>query len=257
MSENNNNSIFDWLGPVGGLAEGIFNIFSQGRQNRKNRQFQLQMWNRQNAYNHPVKQMERLREANLSPHLVYGGGAATHTATNANTPNQQAPQANVDILGRIIQAQQLQNLGKQEQLLEKQTEKTIKEAQNISARTTGQKIGNALSAGTLGSNVSYAKSKAIEKQQKAVQGILFNSKLPQLLQTQINERIARTLKANADKTLAETKNAIEQEILNMREAGLNPNDSYIEKLKGQVLEQILDYFGINPRKVKIESKFKN
>lgn len=32
-------------------------------------------WNAQNQYNHPSQQMERLRQAGLNPHLVYGKGA--------------------------------------------------------------------------------------------------------------------------------------------------------------------------------------
>lgn len=35
----------------------------------------LELWNRQNEYNSPTAQMERLREAGLNPNLVYGKGA--------------------------------------------------------------------------------------------------------------------------------------------------------------------------------------
>lgn len=32
------------------------------------------MWNKQNAYNHPIQQMQRLKGAGLNPHLIYGTG---------------------------------------------------------------------------------------------------------------------------------------------------------------------------------------
>lgn len=36
----------------------------------------VDMWERQNAFNHPSQQMSRLQDAGLNPHLVYGGGSA-------------------------------------------------------------------------------------------------------------------------------------------------------------------------------------
>ncbi len=44
----------------------------------------LEQWNRQNLYNMPKSQMQRLRDANLNPNLVYGTGTVT-----GNTGGQQ------------------------------------------------------------------------------------------------------------------------------------------------------------------------
>lgn len=54
---------------------------------REMRQSDIEMWHKANAYNSPIQQMQRLREAGLNPNLIYGNGA-THTA-------QQAPSAKV------------------------------------------------------------------------------------------------------------------------------------------------------------------
>lgn len=44
----------------------------------------VKMWNMQNEYNTPQKQMERLRAAGMNPNLVYGGGNVTgNTAGSA------------------------------------------------------------------------------------------------------------------------------------------------------------------------------
>ncbi len=50
----------------------------------------LEMWNKQNEYNLPVNQMQRLRAAGLNPNLVYGNG---HVAglTSADAPQYKAP----------------------------------------------------------------------------------------------------------------------------------------------------------------------
>ena len=39
----------------------------------------LEMWQAQNAYNHPTEQMARLKEAGINPHMAYMKG---------NLPNQ-------------------------------------------------------------------------------------------------------------------------------------------------------------------------
>lgn len=43
----------------------------------------LEMWNKQNEYNLPGSQMERLKAAGLNPNLVYGSGAGQVTAAPA------------------------------------------------------------------------------------------------------------------------------------------------------------------------------
>lgn len=81
--------------------------FASGKTNKKTREWNEHMygvqrkdamddWNRQNAYNSPLQQMQRLKEAGLNPNLVYGEGA-THSAApvrstdvkgwNPETPN--------------------------------------------------------------------------------------------------------------------------------------------------------------------------
>lgn len=59
----------------------------QSKQNALDRQFQLDMWNRTNAFNHPMQQMLRLKAAGLNPNLVYGNGA------DVTASNQQMPQS--------------------------------------------------------------------------------------------------------------------------------------------------------------------
>ncbi len=89
------------------LASAGINATSQGSLNRKTRewnevQYQKQRtdaladWARTNEYNSPLQQMARLKEAGLSPHLIYGGGANSisqpvrSTDTKSWSPN--APQ---------------------------------------------------------------------------------------------------------------------------------------------------------------------
>lgn len=49
----------------------------------------LEMWNRQNEYNTPLNQKNRMIDAGFNPNLVYGHGSVVNTASNA--PQYQAP----------------------------------------------------------------------------------------------------------------------------------------------------------------------
>lgn len=48
----------------------------------------LEMWNRQNDYNTPYNQMQRLKDAGLNPNLMYGQG---NTGNASNMPSYDAP----------------------------------------------------------------------------------------------------------------------------------------------------------------------
>lgn len=50
----------------------------------------LEMWNRQNEYNTPSAQRQRLLDAGLNPGLMYGNGQVANTASDA--PKYEAPQ---------------------------------------------------------------------------------------------------------------------------------------------------------------------
>ena len=53
-------------------AANEFNVRSQEKINESNIDQQWKMWNAQNEYNLPANQMQRYKDAGLSPHLIYG-----------------------------------------------------------------------------------------------------------------------------------------------------------------------------------------
>lgn len=96
---------------IGAASQGA-NAFAQGKMNKKTREWNEKMygiqrtdalndWMRQNEYNSPTAQMQRLRDAGLNPHLVYGGGANSVSqpirSTDAKSWSPQAPQ--IDLSG--------------------------------------------------------------------------------------------------------------------------------------------------------------
>jgi len=101
------------------------NALAQSSMNKKTRQWNevqygkqrtdaLADWARTNEYNSPLQQMARLKEAGLSPHLIYGGGANSisqpvrSTDTKSWSPN--APQIDGgQIVSQYFGVQQQQN----------------------------------------------------------------------------------------------------------------------------------------------------
>lgn len=90
------------------------NAMVQGKLNRKTREWNEKMydrqrehaladWARQNEYNSPLAQMQRLREAGLNPNLVYNNGA-THSAqaVQKSDMKQWSPQAPQFDFGQIV-----------------------------------------------------------------------------------------------------------------------------------------------------------
>lgn len=107
----------------GGLVDSYFNRKAAKQQY----DYQMAMWNANNAYNTPAEQMKRLREAGLNPNLVYGGGSATHTATMASAPKVEPGRigVNADTILKYQQSeifnQELANLKAQGEKLNTET----------------------------------------------------------------------------------------------------------------------------------------
>lgn len=117
------------------------NINFQDKTNKENREFNIEMYNRErqnilddrdfaNHYNHPVQVMQRLKEAGLNPHMVYGGNTVQQpSALTRSTPtpsgNSIAPKIdNRGMENAILQAanapQIAMNMASQQQSLELQ-----------------------------------------------------------------------------------------------------------------------------------------
>lgn len=73
--------------------------------NAQNRRNAKKDWEKQNEYNHPKQQMQRLKESGLNPNLVYGGGATT-TAQPIKSPDAQVPNIDVQKIPETMSAYQ-------------------------------------------------------------------------------------------------------------------------------------------------------
>lgn len=126
----------DWPSIVGGIFSGapgaVLNAQSVADTNRSNRSMvqmqnyqNLQQWKRENAYNHPVNQVQRLKAAGLNPGLLYG---QPPTNTSAPSPTLQSSRdvpanfGNIDMLSAARTMAEIKNI-------DADTDKKKKEAQ--------------------------------------------------------------------------------------------------------------------------------
>jgi len=95
------------LNAVSGIGQGLIqrktdemNVQRQKEANKELSEYQygkdLQMWERQNEYNNPSSQMERLKQAGLNPNMAYGSGSVAGN-TGSQLPKYNAISQKTDI----------------------------------------------------------------------------------------------------------------------------------------------------------------
>lgn len=136
------------LSAGGGLLASRRNARMQSEQNALDRQFQLDMynrqrghalddWNMQNEYNSPRAMMQRYKEAGLNPHLIYGNQGSTPSvrSSSAGTGAMPAPKVDYSAIAQglsaffsIMQTQaQTDNIRASKELIDAQTGKVQNE----------------------------------------------------------------------------------------------------------------------------------
>jgi hypothetical protein len=176
----------------------------------KQRADSLADWDRNNQYNSPAQQMNRLRQAGLNPNLVYGKGA-DNTATMARASNSQMGNAiaprldSIGMGGMLARYIQLKQIKTQTDNVEANTSTAKMEAVLKGAQTAQ------LAASTATSQFELDKSKALmdtQVKQAQLNNELTQSNITNLQQqTTINlnrdEREQLSNSANVQKTLQE------------------------------------------------------
>lgn len=88
MPDNNNSAYY--AAAAASAAAGL-DAAATARLNKKQRQFAIDMWNMQNAYNTPQMQMQRFKDAGLNPNLIYGQGNSGNAGA-VSTPEFKVPE---------------------------------------------------------------------------------------------------------------------------------------------------------------------
>jgi hypothetical protein len=218
----------------------------------KQRTDALSDWNMQNEYNSPIKQMERLKAADLNPNLVYGNGAQMSAATtvkgsdikpwNPSLPATDLASPITSYLDTRMKNAQLDNLQAQNAVM--QQDNLLKAAQTLktAADAKGQSFTNELNADLRDVSIQ-AKQAALDKTlidiSSVSHGIDRAQDLhPGNLQMQIEQLAA--IKINNAKSEAE-KDRIRQTIENLKKSG--KIQDYEIKLNKSGLDRSSPWYG--------------
>lgn len=272
---------------VGGISS-IGNMISQAVQNKKNREFQEKMydkqkddnidfWRMQNEYNTPYNQIQRYKEAGLNPALMYEGATAGNAGaiTSPSKPDYHPSNVDVDLsrgLENYIstkQAQvQLQNAERQGQLIEANTAKTLRETDLMETRERQMISGIDLTQFQLDKGkqmLPYDLSRAnleVDNIRKQTQismnreerdAMKFGYTLEQMLLNQKNTKL-RNEYLSTTNSGQKIRNAISEIELKMARQGIFKGDPLYYRFGKELYEQLIDEFKEVPASIKKESK---
>ena len=250
------------------IASGVGSVFSGfdnnqnrkeiARQNELDRQFQLDMWNRTNDYNSPIKQMERLKAGGLNPNLVYGNGATT-TANNITpiaskplpAPNTgQVLQSGIMQIADLEQkrmqndlvASQIFNNGLMSEKIRQDTFKSVANANESLFRSKKFELDTQMNQFEFGKQkelrqvsidgqIQLAKKTLLQNKEAEINLITLDRRNRQMML----ESYARLRLMKSQLTGQQLDNAIKTEIKNLKQKGLNENDNVLLRLFSDLL----------------------
>lgn len=185
-------------------------IAAQASENQKTREYNLNLakmqnqwnldqWNRENEYNTPKAQMQRLADAGLNPDLFYQNGVSGMTAASSPSMTAGAPATpqNMSALGQKKTIGQALNEGLQSSLIGSQIQLNESVARKNNAEAGGQEITNE----TLGEMNRATIDNLIEQKNKTVAERRQAEKMVDVLTEQ-----CKNYEAERDKIRAEISN---------------------------------------------------
>lgn len=90
------------------LGSAIWNNQAQKKRNREQREWNEEMWEKQNVYDSPAETRKRLQQAGLNPALMYGQGSNWANSANPESYNPESPQSPIppDLVPMIQETRQ-------------------------------------------------------------------------------------------------------------------------------------------------------
>lgn len=262
---------------IGGIAQGVgqaINAVSTGIQNKKNREWQermyqrqfddnLRLWHLQNEYNSPFEQMKRFQEAGLNPALVYGQSAsgASGNAQLGKGASYGNPSTGVPTYGSVL-SEAIPTLMAYYDVEKKKAEvdnlkvdNTIKIEDHLLRRSQRKRSEFDLSLESELRQTSLEARKESLRRQRAETDTLLNRDEREAAMNaksleEAGERITQ-IRLNQANTREEKKriiegwkllqkdNTLKRLDIELRDLRINPNDPLIWRILGGILDQYL------------------
>lgn len=225
---------------------GLMGNILTNRANKKMAEYSyskdLEMWNRQNAYNDPQAQMLRLKKAGLNPNMIYGTGAASAVGNSSQMPKYNVPTQKydnylekVDIPAILSQSSNLKEQSARTQNIQAQTAKTNQETLTEAINTTLKGTSAKQAALDLRKGTQTEKYFVSKQASEAKNAALRAQNMEKILK--MTDQQVMNLAAQHDKITAETQTAYAK-TLNIDADTLNKRADYAFKTYENALRKI-------------------
>lgn len=224
------------ISSLGSGGAAAINANGKKRSQKRAQQYNLENWERNNAYNHPSAQMARLREAGLNPAMMYGSGSAMNTSAPI-TPVKDT--GGIEMQNPLSEFANFQTKAAQTDNLQSQA--TLNIAKGLAADEDAKltkaqaKTQNALRDGILqlqGEEIIMAQSNNFQKDLEIAQ-------MPEMQKQELIKIKKQIEYIKATTTGAKQKAALDEESLRLLKLGVAPNSPWWARMGLSVGEKIL------------------
>jgi len=211
------------LGFAGSIGSSLIGNTGAKNRQRESDKYNRETWERQNQYNHPLQQMDRLKSAGLNPNMIYGNspGSAVGNAGSQQAASKAAPYSFENPVIPGFQSGQLQAQTDNLKTLSTLNDaKSITELEKADLTSSQAKVAKAnMINDILARDISVKKDKEILIQEQ------LRSKGMSKKDTGIIARYAaETTKIIAEGKVSESKVHVERLNEKLAKAGIRPND---------------------------------
>lgn len=232
------------IGAAGGLASSfIQNAGARANQKLANKH-NVEFWKMQNAYNHPSKQMARLRESGLNPNLVYGQGVSGATGqAESIAPSKPAPYKFDNPLQDVSLIAALKNTEAQTNNLEAQNNVIQQEAalKGMQTAELGKKVMkhdiDLKYADDLGkSSLQFSQEQVRKLEREVIGADLDNAFKDGTLKNRIKDIAYRVQISRQQLTGEKLNNRLKELEIDLNEIGITKNDAWYWRILGRFLQ---------------------
>lgn len=256
------------------------NIAFQRETNLQNKKWADESWDKTNAYNTPAMQMARFKEAGLNPHLIYGQGSEVgqQPATSGKAPEvnvlpsdttvneigQSAFNAAQSYVANKLQQTQINNMEKQNSLIDANIVNTNASTANTLANTARTSQQTSQSAQLWTNTVAQAEANlntSLLSQNKIKADILSSEAGTRLSNAQI-DNVKQSISESGNRIklmqIEGNNKAIDTELkkldVNLKRQGINPQDPAWMRIIGQLLDPTTVKNYIKKQNERLETK---
>lgn len=254
-----------------GVAGG--NAYAQGRMNKKTREYNTQMYERQrkdaladwatvNDYNSPTAQMARFRDAGLNENLIYGQNNESQAVRSSDTGswNPRAPQVDFDATSQLgsyynarVQEAQTDNLRAQNTVAVNQAALLAAQTANVGQNTAKSKFDLELASDLRATSLETAKAALRKLDTETGISIRQDERNAAITSSNLSEAAERILKLRLEQSNTRTEgdrlrtaiqglqkdNTLKDLDIQLRKQGVQPNDSLFMRVLARYLDGLI------------------